>query len=162
MDRAVFDKLVADHQAMVLSVASAVLRDYHAAQDVAQEVFLKALQALESVRDASKIRTWLATIARNRAINLLHALDRRDRLHQRKAQSDCLRHPLPSPCTPIEELLLRLREEYRQIVLLRYVYELSYHEIAAVLDVSPGAVAQMLHRVKRSIRQSLKEPADAV
>jgi RNA polymerase sigma factor (sigma-70 family) len=160
MERAQWERLVADHQNLVFSVAMTVLRDRHGAEDVAQEVFMKAFDALDRLRDPGRIKAWLAAMARNRAIDHVRARERRDQLAQRKgAELD----PSETPSTQsLETLLQSLKEEYRQIILLRYVQKLSYKEISDVLGLSVGAVGELLHRIRKLVLKNYKESADAV
>jgi len=159
MDKAALESMVAEHRELVLSVAMTVLRDRHAAEDVSQEVFMKALAAADGVREPAKLRTWLATLARNRAIDHLRSRQRREDLGRRKAVE---MDPDDAQGPRLDELLEGLREEFRQIVALRYVQGLSYREIADVMGTSVGAVGEKLHRVRRMIIRNFKGSDDAV
>jgi RNA polymerase sigma factor (sigma-70 family) len=159
MDKATAERMFRQHRELVLSVAMAVLRDRHAAEDVSQEVFLKALAASDGLREPAKIKTWLAALARNRAIDHLRAGRRRADLARRKAADS---EPEQAAGATVEDLLEGLREDYRQIVLLKYVQGLSYREIAGVLGTSPGAVGEKLHRVRRMILRHFEGSPHAV
>jgi RNA polymerase sigma factor (sigma-70 family) len=152
MDKAELSRLVAEHQPMVYSIAWAVLRDHHAAEDVSQEVFMSAIHALEDLRDAGRVRAWLGTMARNRAIDHHRSRRRRDDLAARKAAE-----PDRGAAPDLDRLLEGLDDDQRHVLLLKYVHGMSYREIAAVLQTSPGAVAQLLLRLRRKALDLLRE-----
>lgn len=151
--------LVNRHQELVFSVALAVLRDRQAAEDVSQEVFLKALDHVGRV-DPARVPAWLATLARRRAIDYLRARRRREELYRRWAERR--RVPKASAPSALELLLESLREDDRQIVLLKYAQNLSYREIAAVLGSTPSAVGERLHRVRKKILSLWKGTSDVL
>ena len=82
-DQAAFIVLVERHQGMVSGVALSLLKDVSTSEDVAQETFLSAWKKISSLRDSSKLRPWLATIARNTALTHL-------RMKKKKAESRAL------------------------------------------------------------------------
>ncbi len=129
-----------------------------AADDLAQETFIKAYFALAGFRDGWDFYGWIRRIAVNTTLNYLHAHRREEPLGDRE---DAV------PDKPHDELLRReaedrLREalealpfEQRAVVALRVYEDRSYREIADALHVSPGTVMSRLNRARRKLRSSL-------
>lgn len=97
------------------------------AKDLAQDTFLKAFAGLESFRGHSSIKTWLYTIAHHTFINWY-----------RKHHID------------------RLKEDYQTVLILREFQELSYEEIAEVLNWKLSKVKTNLHRARLELKKSLE------
>lgn len=149
MTGAEFDAFVREHQRMVRALAFSYLRDDHAADDLAQEVFLRAWKSVDGVAHP---KTWLYAMTRNAAIDHLRA--RRRSLPIEEKVMDV---PAPPPAEPDDRIakVMRvvdgLREDYRQIILLRYVENLPYARIAEALGMTVTAVGEKLHRVRALI-----------
>lgn len=154
MDARAFERLVREHQQMVYCVALSYCKDAAAAEDVAQEAFLKAYRNFDGVRRPEKVKTWLYSIARFTAIDWV-----RRRSHEQPA-------PLPDRAAPppggddrasrVMDLLRGLPESYREIVVLRYVEGLSYVQIARALGSTTSAVGEKLSRIRDILREKLR------
>lgn len=128
------------------------------AQDLAQEVFIKAYFQLGSFTGSSQFFTWLYRIAYNRAV---------DELRRRKSDKSVPLQEieLADYATPerivlakertasLEKQALNLPESYRTVFLLRHTQQLSCKEIAEVLDIPPSTVQVRLHRARKKLRQ---------
>lgn len=150
-----FDAFVQEHERMVRALALSWVRSPSAADDVAQEAFLRAWKAWGSLRDPSKAKTWLYTLTRHAAIDWL----RREKRHKAEELVDVA---APEAERKPDELIERvaklvdgLREDYRQLVLLRFVEQLSYAEIGEVLGLTASAVGEKLHRVRKLVCERL-------
>jgi len=148
-----FERFVREHEAMVRALARSYCRDADAAEDVVQETFLRAWRSLDGLQDASKARAWVGALARHAALDALRA--------RRRRPAEELDVDVAAPGTAEEGDLLdkvvravdALRSDYRQLLVLRYVEKLSYGEIAEALGMSPGAVGEKLHRVRRMVAE---------
>ena len=147
-----FERLVADHERTVRALAMAYCRDASAADDVVQETFLRAWRSLDGLRDPSKVKTWIYSLARHAAIDQLRARKRRE--------TEELTVDVRAPEKRSDDLVDRvmcavdgLREDYRQVLLLRYVEKLSYGEIAESLGMTATAVGEKLHRVRKMVME---------
>jgi RNA polymerase sigma-70 factor (ECF subfamily) len=164
---------VRDHQDSLFGYALRLVQDSADAQDVTQDVFLRAHRALTSAYDddrcrALELRPWLFRITRNLALNRLRArraareapLPETDGYHE-----TALRAPAPGFASlaerergrELERALGRLGRELRELVQLRYVENLSYAEIAAVAGGSEAAVRGKVFRALGRLRAHLKE-----
>ena len=138
-----------------------ITRDEHAAFDLAQDTFLRAFERIGEFEGRSGLGTWLYRIATNQALQWLRKR-RTERRHEERIARQ--RRPAglePGPDHDLEAGLLRLSEHHRLILLLRYHEELSYDEIARILEVSPGTVASRLNRAREELRKVLQEQRDA-
>jgi len=152
--------------------------DESRAEDLVQETFLKAYKSWHQYTVGTNCRSWLFTICRNLHIRAEEQKSRHRRLLQEKASVDeqnpaRSRSPLaPSPTpTPervffdprIDEVLLEkineLPREYREAVILSDIEDLSYKEMARILDVPVGTVRSRLSRGRHMLRSEFREYA---
>lgn len=155
-DGSAFGELVRRHQARVLGLCAAMLRDPGRAEDAAQDVFLKAYRSLGAFRGESSFATWLHRIAANRCLDLLRAESRREALPLEAAEA----RPAPSPDSEGRDLLERalaaLPPDYRLILVLREVQGLSYEEAAEAMECSLDSVKARLRRAREALEERLR------
>lgn len=142
-----------------------VVRDDHEAEEGTQQVFLNALTALPRYKPGREpFRAWLFIIARNQAITMLRRQGRLQTtdpavLDRRRESAGAGTGDITALewITDRELLMLieRLPLPQRQVLLLRYMLDLSHREIAAVLDRSSDDVRMQLHRAQRFLRERL-------
>lgn len=162
-DRAAFATLYRRYLDRVYGYAFYQLGNHHDAEDVTERTFLAALRALPDFTDqGATFRAWLFRIAHNTIANAHRSRARRrteplpedferaapnaDPAGQ-VALADELRH--------IRLAVAQMPDERRQVILLRFVDDLTTAEIAAVLDRSPGAVRVLLHRSLKDLAARL-------
>jgi RNA polymerase sigma-70 factor (ECF subfamily) len=162
-----FDQLYRKYVAQIYSLALYETRDPHAAEDITEGVFLKALAALPRFREQgqgeeSTFKVWLYAIARNVIAN--------ERRHDRRHPQDPLELALglrapDDPAAQAETRLeaeralaavMELPPERKQAVILRFVNELSAREIGEIMGKSEGAVRVLIHRALLSVRRRLE------
>jgi RNA polymerase sigma-70 factor (ECF subfamily) len=155
----VFDGLYG--YAMVLS------RDRTEAEDLVQETCVRAVQATESLRPDSNVKSWLFTILRNIWLNQLRqrrAAPKIVELDVDESTAETAVEPSKDPhalyVSKVERELVReaiqqLSEEFREIIMLREYGELSYQEIASVLGCPAGTVMSRLGRARSKLRSLL-------
>jgi RNA polymerase sigma-70 factor (ECF subfamily) len=161
-------------------VARAVLGDDAEAEDVVQEVYLKAFQSLANFRGESSLATWLTRIAINEALGRkrrrrptidLGNLDVIDEQGEARIlispntalgsdpESDTSRAEV---CRLLERAIDDLPETFRTVFVMREIEEMSVEETASQLDILPGTVKTRLHRARRLLRGALKETLSSV
>jgi RNA polymerase sigma-70 factor (ECF subfamily) len=165
-DADAFGELVLLHQDFVYDLALRVLRDPAEAEDLAQEAFVRAWLGLPNFRGQSQFRTWLYRIVTNLCYNRLPSLRR----ELTSLGDDCLDNLVCdevlniNPADSFEareqraalhQAIEQLPDHYRLLVTLRYQQELSYEEIAAVVNLPLGTVKTGLFRAKERLRQTL-------
>ena len=132
------------------------------AEEAAQNAFVAAWRGLPDFRGDAKFSTWLYRLATNAAIDFL----RREKKHTDHADIDELEQPDdgPSPQETVErkertaairDAVAALPEQYRQVLLLRYMQELSYEEIGAALHLPEGTVKSRINRAKSQLKELL-------
>lgn len=158
--------LLLRYQRPVLSLIRRLVRNSAQAEDLAQEVFLKAFRALESFDQRRKFSSWLFKIAHNTAIDQLRRkevvtvpLETPDRdqpdlvaiLPDSGAETPAGRAERRDLATAIEGAVASLKPLYREVVILRYQEGLAYEEIAEVTDLPLGTVKTHLFRARKAM-----------
>ena len=160
-DAEAFRQLVEAYQTPAYRLAARMCGP-DSAEDVTQEAFLAAWRALPEFRGDCRFSTWLYRLVSNAAIDCL----RREKKHRDTGDVDDLELPDggPSPQEQAERsdtrdavrrALDRLSPEHRQVLLLRFMQELDYGEIARTLNVSEGTVKSRINRAKSKLREVL-------
>jgi len=162
--RAALGELMDAYGKDVWNYAFSITRKWDMADDITQEVFLKAFRHLHTFRHVASVRTWLLTITRNTAIDFMRsAFIRRVTLVDRPAERGQLRS---AEQEVIERLavnetwkqVLSLPRKYREVLVLFAHYQLTLKEMAEVLGVTVGTVKSRLFHARRKM-MSLKEKA---
>jgi RNA polymerase sigma-70 factor (ECF subfamily) len=166
-DHEAFAALVTEHQRFVYDLALRVLRNEEEALDLAQETFVRAWTALPNFRGQSQLRTWLYRIVTNLCYNRLPNLRRSlselgdDVISDIPETNITFDNPVRgSESRELRSYLHRaideLDENYRLLISLRYQNELSYEEIAKMLNLPLGTVKTGLFRAKEQLRRALE------
>ena len=163
-----FGKLIEAYQSPVFNLAYRMLSNADEAEQAAQEAFIRAWTRLDSYDPAFKFSTWLLSITSNYCI---------DQIRKRRAQLLSIDEPLPShpalmsegSASPEAQAVSRERDEnvqlllqtlppdYRQAVVLRYWHEMSYDEIAEVMETTVSPIKSRLFRARRQLAESGNE-----
>jgi RNA polymerase sigma-70 factor (ECF subfamily) len=163
-DRGAFEELVRTEQHRVYGLALRMLGNPAEAQDVAQEVFIRAHRGLAEFRGAARLSTWLYTIASRLCLNRLAGSERRLVRHGEETLGQ-LADAGPGPAETLERgeldealhrAIAELPEERRVVVLLRDVEGLGYEEIAEILTLPVGTVRSRLHRARLDLKDKLE------
>ena len=172
-DLPAYDELVKRYQERIYATVYHMTSNHEDANDLAQESFLKAYQALKSFKGGSSFYTWLYRIAVNKTINFLK--QRKNRQHMSlndidfQAEHDPDLVALVSDKTPrrdagLSELqeklnaaLLKLSEPHRLVVVLHDVQGLSHEEIAKVMDCNIGTVRSRLFYARQQLQAYLAD-----
>jgi len=166
-DEVAFEQIVVKHQRYVFNLAYRVLNDYAEAEEITQEAFVRVWRGLAGFQDRARFTTWLYRIVYNLCLNRLPGLQRE--MRQTEPLDEGLAETAPSPtdlfdererAAFLHEQLARLPVKYRLIITLRHLQELSYEEIAAVLNLPLGTVKTHLHRAHRLLADRLEHWED--
>jgi RNA polymerase sigma-70 factor (ECF subfamily) len=147
-----------EHREFVRRLARSLVRDEHAAQDLAQDAWLEALR--RPPRSSSGLRAWLASVVRTRARNKARGEARRTsrELAAAREETDRSEHGLHERFAmqhKVVEAVLALREPYKTVVLLHYYEGLSPSAIAARRGAPSGTVRAQLTRAHELLRERL-------
>jgi RNA polymerase sigma-70 factor (ECF subfamily) len=169
-----YRELIRRYERPVFSLIYRMVRDRELAEDLSQETFVKALNAIDSYRPEFKFSSWIFKIANNAAIDHLRRREldtlslegARDATTPERAEATALQGRDRGE-TPLEEMearelgsaieqaVGRLRPEYRSCILLRHVEDRSYEEIAEILDLPLGTVKTYIHRARAELKEAL-------
>ena len=151
---AAFDRLYERHSAYVYNTCLGILGNPEDARDVTQDTFVQLYRSLPKFRGRSKFSTWLYRIAVNKCMDAL-----RNRPKWESTDSlEWVRDADPPAADHIQEehvrqTILRLKPDYRAVLVLYYFQQLSYAEIAESLGCSVDQVRIRLHRARKAFRQ---------
>jgi RNA polymerase sigma-70 factor (ECF subfamily) len=159
-DTAAFAELVRRHQGRVRGLLLRLTGDRALADDLAQDVFLRAYRGLAGFEGRARFSTWLYRIGYNVYLN--HRTRTRDPAPLPDAFEACTAAPEGRGSArgsdlrrDLEGAVARLPERYRSVITLYYLEDVSYPEIAEILELPLGTVKTHLHRAKRMLRERL-------
>ena len=174
-DEKAFGQIVLTYQKKVYNIAYRMLGNREEAKDLAQEVFLSVFESIQNLREEVKLEPWLTQITLNHCRNRWKYLKRR-----KYFQSDSLDDPIeteegemprqiddPSdnPETLLEKKMIRhwvqrglmqLKEEQRELIVLRDLQGLSYEEIGNLFGLPEGTVKSKIHRARMDLKEKLE------
>lgn len=172
-DIGAFEQLVDKYKQPVINVVYRMLRDLTEAEDVAQNVFVQVYKSASRYEVSSKFSTWLFTIARNLCLNELrrrsrHPAESMDAGSPEQEDQPWQQFEDKKTFSPpekllqgeleqkIEEAVAELPENQRTAILLCRQDELSYEDIAKVLQCSLSATKSLIHRGRETLKHKLK------
>ena len=169
-----YGRLVQANQDRIYASVLRQVRDEHKAMDITQEAFIQAYRAIDSYEDRARFSTWMYRIA----MNLITSHYRHERAQKRggsQTETSLNIEGMPEPGadqrTPddvvaagdigvlVRAAIDELDDEYRDVVVMRDLQDLSYEEIAETLKIAPGTVRSRLHRGREKLREKLKHLA---
>jgi len=172
---AAFEELVLRYQARLVTILEHLVGNRDQAEDLAQDVFLRVYRARKEYVASAKFSTWLYTIANNVASNALRNRSRRREVALPSRDSGPLgTRPLDvmlqassgqMPTRQLDKAEIReivrlalqaLSERQRMAVLLAKFENMSYADIAGVMELSPQAIKSLLHRARGNLREVLE------
>jgi RNA polymerase sigma-70 factor (ECF subfamily) len=175
-DLAAFECLVQRHQRMLLNTAYRMTGVYEDACDIVQDTFIAAWQKMGDFRGEAKLATWLTAIVINQSRNRRQQIRQRERREAYSLDAPLSgndRESLPelpsrtsSALEQMEDAELRsflmrcidsLPPEFREVLVLRDMQELSYDEVAVALELREGTVKSRLFRARDSVKECLKK-----
>jgi len=159
-----FEALVARHNDVVFRVAARIVGPDDA-PDVSQDAFLRAYHRLDRFKGTAPFRSWLLQITQNVALDYLARRRRQATRPLDDGEATADADPRRQPASTLErrerqERLERklelLRPDYRTLLILRELEDLSYDEIAAILDMPLGSVKGRLHRARGDLIELMR------
>lgn len=154
-----FERLVPAFRRRVFGLAYGILRDRAAAEDLAQEVFVKLWQALPRYDGRAKLSTWIYAITRNAAVSALRARRRQVSMSDPAVLAEAERVAAQPAAGPddagLRRLVEALPEKQRQAVTLFYLDERSVEEVAELMGMPANTVKTHLHRARARLATAL-------
>ena len=163
--------LVERHSRAVLTLVARMVRDQGVAEELAQDAFVKAFGALRSFDPSYKFSNWILRIAHNVAVDHLRKArppvvsidddasgrEMAEVLADRREPSAFDRAVRRDFRDDLDAALATLRPEFRRLIVLRYLEDMSYEDIAEVVGLPLGTVKSHLHRARAALGRLLAE-----
>ncbi len=153
-----FEPLVARYEKVIYNVALRMVSDAQEAEDITQTTFVKAYENLRSFNPKYKFFSWIYRIAVNESLNALSQRKNHERLSEEIAAEDqspeeSLR--MREVQVNVQKCLMRLKLEYRVVIVLNYFEDLTYNEISYVLDIPEKTVKSRLFTARQLLKEML-------
>jgi len=169
-DHEAFKILVDRYKKMVITTCMGFIGNYNDAEDIAQDVFVELFESLSEFRNESKLSTWLYRIAVNKSLNFLRRKKREPFLHtiigdKKKGHAEQTLDSIYTIQPPdshtewdeqrkvLRKAMNKLPENQRIALILNTYHELSYKEIAEVMETSISSVESLLFRARSNLRK---------
>ena len=133
-------------------IASAILKNSADAEDAVSNAILKGYENLDQLRDVRKFKPWMLMITKNEALKL-----KKKRLElPGNEMVEAMLKPTQDRYDELWDVIRKMKEEYRLVVVLFYYEDLSIRDISGVLNIPLGTVKSRLNRGKEELKQALK------
>ncbi|MFT0139771.1 RNA polymerase sigma factor [Alcanivoracaceae bacterium MT1] len=165
-EQAIFNK----YYERIYSTAFFITNDPHLSQDITQDTFIKAFKNMSSLKDEQKLGAWLGTIATTTSIDYIRKSRKWNDIVAEGSYIEQELHKKLKTNSPVEKLVElkfiketmfkaidNLKPEHKQILLLKYEYDLKDHEIAEQLNLNIGTVKSRLYRAKEQLKEHLNK-----
>lgn len=160
-DISAFEELVLKHRHNLIYFIMQYLKNYHSAEDIAQEIFAYIYLNPDKYNSTYEFKTYIFLLGKRRAIDCLRkakcnkeiSIDTIDLMDENSLEDMIVKKELASH---IYEMLQEIKPEYRQVLILIYYNELTLAETALVLGKSLSSIKVISHRGKKKIKQILE------
>jgi len=163
-EQAAFEELYKKYHPRVAGYCYRLLLDVAKTEDVVQNVFARALESIDSLRDPGSFYHWLFTVARNEVYGILRKMRsnttvelREDVWEAETPHDTAVRREVVQI---VRECLDRLKIEYREVLILRQFEGLSYREIAELTGSTVSSVESRLFKARKALIKQLKPYMD--
>ena len=165
-DRQAFGRLIRLHQKRLFRFIHGMVGSFDQTEDIVQEAFVKAWQAIDTFKPGYAFYPWLSRIARNLALNQIRREEKKESL-DKKAETGF--DPESAELGPLDQLLdsesqtrfykalKALPEQYRVVFVMRHFEDMDYSDIASTLKIPPGTVDSRLYRARKLLLEALKD-----
>lgn len=173
-DQPAFKKLVNSYQKMVINTCFGILQNREDAEDTAQEVFVEIIHSIHSFREDAKLSTWIYRIAVNKSLNMVRKRKRvgiikslqsffspnsesdNQELHPIEMQQPDYVLQQSETARILKSAIDSLPDNQKTAFILSRYEDLSYKEIAEVMNLTLSSVESLIHRSKRNLQKKLK------
>lgn len=162
-DSSAFDEVVTTYQSMVINVCYGFSGNREDAEDIAQDVFIKIWEKIHSFKNEASLKTWIYRIAVNASLNFI----RKQKFHALLENLDkaflfAMEGHDPEEETRLKEQKNRVRKaigllpkNQRIAITLQNMRDLSYYEIAEIMETSVSSIESLIFRAKKNLRKKL-------
>ena len=141
-----FVEIVLRSQKKVFNIAYRMLGNKEEAKDLAQEVFLSVYESIKDLREEVKFNAWLTQITINIPKPIYDPADNPETLYEKKMIQET-----------IQRGLLKLKDEQRELIVLRDLQGFSYEEIGELFQLPIGTIKSKLHRARMDLKEILEK-----
>ncbi|MGF1571709.1 MAG: RNA polymerase sigma factor [Sumerlaeia bacterium] len=174
-DKAAYEELVKAYRVKLYWSVFQLLRNEEDARDISQEAFVKVYKALDRFDSRRAFYPWLYRVARNLALDYIkkHGAHRKVSLeyliednHQHFDTNDCLHQKQESVREKIQREQLssklakgleKLKPEFREVILMKHLQEMNYHDISLALNIPEGTVMSRLFHARKALAAELED-----
>ncbi len=164
-----FDYFVRKYQNLVISYISTIINNYEESWNISQEVFISVFRNINTFLENSSLKTWLLKIAHNYALNKIRYMTVRQFKNHDSVDDIKEKYPnfeIETEDNPLEKLnkkeletlmekaLSLLDEEEKELILLKFINELSYEEIVEITGCNIGTIKSKLFRIKTKLKEN--------
>lgn len=152
MEKTEFIEYISKNRKKLYAIAYAILGNEMDAEDAVGNAILRGYEHLDQLKDASKIRSWMTVITKNEAIKI----KQKGMILPGDEMLENFLEPVKDHYSELWDIVLKLKEEFRLVVVLYYYSELSIKEIGQVLEIPAGTVKSRLKRGRDFLKKELE------
>jgi RNA polymerase sigma-70 factor (ECF subfamily) len=180
-DRVAFNELMLKHQKRIFNIMYRFCGNYEDAKDLTQDVFVKVFKSLGTLNEENKFKGWVTTIAANTYKNRYKYLKRRGKGRTNSIDAPIqtedgeikneLKDSRPIPDEQVhkerlknivQEKINMLKDDYKEVIILRDIQGESYEEISVILNISIGTVKSRIFRAREELKGHLAGIIDSL
>ena len=158
-DRQAFAELIERYQKPLRYFISRLLDDTQMTEDVFQDIWLTVIKRICTLRDLDAFAPWLYRIARNKVYDHLRKKRVLSELNEVIVTENNVQEETFSPedAAQIHRCLQRLRPGHKEVLMLRFLEQMSYEQIAQVVNCTIGTVRSRIHYAKRALKKEMEK-----
>lgn len=158
-DRDALAELIERYQMPLRYFISRLLDDAQIAEDIFQETWLTVIRQIHTLRDADAFRAWLYRVARNKVYQQLMTKNRFSPLDENTAIINESRDDVfyAEDAAKIHKCLKKIMPEHREVLMLRFLEQMSYQQISQVIDRNLGTVKSRIHYAKLALKEQMEK-----
>jgi RNA polymerase sigma-70 factor, ECF subfamily len=168
-DKDAYRVLVERYKKQAYGFAFSYLKNVDDAFNISQESFIRAWNAISKFEDGRSFRSWLFSIVKNLSLNLILKKKRLREISLDHAMEESGFDIADNSNDPLETLekkeqraqvwsaVMMLKDEFREIIILKHFNDLSYNEISETLDIPAGTVMSRLYHARLSLKENLAQ-----
>lgn len=158
-DKDAFAELIERYQAPLRYFIGRLSGDWAMTEDVFQDTWLTVIRRIQTLKRLEMFSTWLYRIARNKVYRELRRKRQLSTLDENIAVANNKEDDVFSPeeGAKVHKCLEKLRPEYKEVLLLRFLEQMSYQQISQVIGCNLGTVKSRIYYAKRALKQEMEE-----
>ena len=158
-DKDAFSELIRRYQAPLRYFISRLLEDKQMSEDIFQETWLTVIRRIHSLNSIDAFSTWLYRIARNKVYQQLRRKKKLSKLDGNIAAPGDIENSdfSPEDMAKVHRCLKELLPEYREVLMLRFLEQMSYKQISQVVNCNLGTVKSRIHYAKLALKEEMEK-----